>query len=115
MNNLVLCLINMLLMSLGQVLFKVGSQGKTINSLSSMLEMIFSPVIILALIVYAATTALWMYILSKMEMSYAYPIQSLALPLVVLISSLLFRETVPLNRWIGIGIIIIGINLVIMK
>lgn len=113
--NLLLCILNMLLMSLGQLLFKIGCRGKTLDSLQSMIHLIFSPVVLLALFVYAGSTVLWMYILSKMEISYAYPIQSMAVPLVVVISCFIFKEPVPINRWIGLIVVVIGVNLVVMK
>lgn len=115
MRNLFLCILNMLLMSLGQLLFRAGCKGKILDSLQSMLHLIFSPIILLALLIYAGSTVLWMYILSKVEMSYAYPIQSLAVPLVVVISCFIFKEPVPISRWIGLVIVIIGLNFVVMK
>lgn len=115
MKNIVLCLINVCMMALGQLLFKLGSNGKTLSSFSDILSLLFSPVILLALAVYGCTTILWLYILSKVKISFAYPIQALAFPIVLILSSLIFREEIPLNRWIGVAIIVLGTYIAIFK
>lgn len=111
----VLCLINTALMVTGQILFKIGSRGRTLASVKDILVMMFSPVILLALCIYAGTTVLWLFILNKAELSFAYPIQALAFPAVLLISSLIFHENIPLNRWLGVGIIFLGVYIAIYK
>lgn len=107
--NLVLCLINTMLMASGQILFKLGSNGKKLDSFLSMVQLLFSPIILVALCLYAFTTMLWLYILSKVDISFAYPVQALAFPVVLIVSSLLFKEAIPTTRWIGVGIILIGV------
>ena len=64
MKMTLLCLLNTGLMVTGQILFKVGSQGKTLSSISDMVRLMFSPVVLVALCLYAGTTMLWLYILS---------------------------------------------------
>lgn len=115
MKMIPLCLLNTLMMVIGQILFKIGSRGKALNSVSSILKMLFSPVIILALFVYAVTTVLWLFILSKVDISFAYPIQALAFPIVLIVSAWIFHEIIPLNRWVGVVIIFIGICVAIYK
>lgn len=104
-----LCVLNALLMAAGQVLFKMGAKGKNMDSFTEIINVLISPVVILALIIYAATTILWLYILTKTPLSYAQPIQVLAIPTVVIISLYMFNEAVPTTRWIGIAIICIGV------
>lgn len=104
-----LCLLNTCLMATGQILFKTGSSGKEINSLLSLIKLFFNPIIILALFLYAGTTGLWLYILNKASLSFAYPIQALAFPLVLAASIFFFNESVSLTRWIGVGIICVGV------
>ena len=109
MKNLMLCLLSPVLLVCGQLLFKLTARGKDILSLSDMIKLLLSPYMIVAIILYGIATLLWVYILTKMPISYAYPIQSLAFPLVVMLAVPLFKEIVPVNRWIGIGIILIGV------
>ncbi len=115
MREIVLTLFTTLLMVTGQMLFKLGSAGKDFSSPAAILKVIFTPYILLALSLYAGTTVLWMYILSRAPLSKVYPIQSLAFGLVLILSALFLRESVPLNRWIGVGIILIGVFVATMK
>ena len=113
MKMTLLCLLNTGLMVTGQILFKVGSQGKTLSSISDMVRLMFSPVVLVALCLYAGTTML--YILSKVDISFAYPIQALAFPVVMIVSAFMFHEQIPAMRWIGVAIIFIGVLLVVQK
>lgn len=97
------------MLATGQILFKLGSSGKTLNGLLDVIKLLFSPVILLALSLYGATTLLWMYILNKVPMSFAYPIQALAFPVVLMISIYVFNESVSATKWIGISIILLGV------
>lgn len=111
MKTTMLCLLNTLLMATGQMLFKYSSAGKIIASFSDIIKLLFSPVVLLALCLYGCTTMLWMYILSKTSISFAYPIQALAYPLVFIASMFLFHEHIPIQRWVGIVVIIFGVYL----
>jgi drug/metabolite transporter (DMT)-like permease len=99
----------------GQMLFKVGSNGKTIEGISDVVALLFSPVILCALALYGCTTILWLYILSRVKISFAYPIQALAFPIVLIASSVIFHEEIPVNRWIGVTIIVAGVYIAIYK
>ena len=109
MRNTALCLLNVVLLLCGQLLFKYGARNREVSSVTDVVKLMFSPPILIAVVVYAVATLLWIYILTKIPISYAYPIQALAFPLVVVMSSFLFNEKIPTNRWIGIGIIILGV------
>ena len=52
MKMLILCLVNTLMMVCGQILFKIGSNGKEITSLIDMIRLMFSPVVLIALCLY---------------------------------------------------------------
>lgn len=97
-------------MATGQMLFKLGSNGKQINSLFDIIKLFFTPIVFLALCLYAGTTGLWLYILSKTPISQAYPIQALAFPLVLIVSSFVFHEQISINKWIGVLIIVAGVT-----
>lgn len=109
MKMTLLCLLNTSLMATGQVMFKMGSQGKEIKGILDIVRLFFSPIIFLALCLYAATTGLWIYILSQTPISHAYPIQALAFPLVLAVSMIFFHETVSATKWIGIAVILCGV------
>jgi len=51
---------------------------------------------------------LWGYILKHFEFSVAYPITAFAYIFGVLAAIFIFHETVPVTRWIGVSLIILG-------
>lgn len=109
MKMTLLCLLNTCLMATGQIMFKAGSAGKSIGNWLDIIRLFFTPIVFFALCLYAATTGLWLYILSRTPMSHAYPIQALAFPLVLFASMAFFHEQVSVIKWIGIGIIVCGV------
>ena len=109
MNDIVLCLINVALLVCGQLMLKLGTHGKDVSSIADIIRLLFTPYMLVAIALYGAATLLWVYILTKVPISYAYPIQALAFPMVVIMSVLLFQESAPVNRWIGVAIIIVGV------
>ena len=109
MKMTLLCFLNTLMMATGQMLFKAGSAGKSRGSVLDIIKLFFSPIVFVALCLYAATTGLWLFILSKVPMSHAYPIQALAFPIVLLASMFFFKETISPMKWLGVAIIVCGV------
>lgn len=56
---------------------------------------------------------LWMYVLKKYEFSVAYPLTSISYIIGMLAASLFFHEAIPLTRWIGVVIVMIGVFFII--
>lgn len=110
-----LTILNSLLMAAGQMLWKKGVTGQSITGIGGMLQVLLSPFVISGIFVYGFTTLLWLYILSKAEISYVYPIQSIVFIFVLVGSVIFFKETVSLNRWIGVVVICLGVYLVSMR
>jgi len=50
----------------------------------------------------------WGYILKHFEFSVAYPITAFAYIFGVLAAVFIFREIVPVTRWIGVALIVLG-------
>ena len=109
MKMTILCFINTLLMATGQILFKYVVADKNLDSLGKIFALFFNPIVLFALCIYAGTTALWLYILSKVPINFAYPVQALAFPIVLIISIFVFQESIPANRWLGVAIICFGV------
>lgn len=61
---------------------------------------------------YAVSLLLWLVILSKLELSYAYPMISSGYFFVVLGSRFIFKEKVSWQRWLSILVIMLGVVLV---
>lgn len=54
-------------------------------------------------------TLCWMVALSRAQLSFAYPFMGAAVVLVLALSGLILGERVPLNRWVGVAIVVVGI------
>jgi len=61
---------------------------------------------------YACATALWLYIVRTFPFSMAYPMISLSYVFGMFAAILFFHETVPLTRWAGVLLIVLGCILV---
>jgi len=71
-----------------------------------------SPLVWIGLISYGIGALLWLVVLSKTELSYAYPMVSISYIIVILGSIMLFNEDVSLLRWIGVILVCIGVCIV---
>lgn len=54
-------------------------------------------------------TVLWLYILRHYPLSEAHPLTCLSFIFALLASAFLLHESVPVTRWIGVGIIMVGV------
>ncbi len=111
----VLILINILCLVLGQTAWKYGLENLQLNGnvIQKFFQIVFSPLILLGFALYIFATVIWMYLLSKLPLSFLYPIQSIAYVIALFIGLLLFKEQIPVTRWIGTGVILVGVYLVV--
>ncbi len=112
MRIVLLTILNALLLATGQLLWKTGMQNKDIRSFDQMMLCFLNPYIIGGLMIYGLTTILWLFIVSKADLSYVYPIQSFVLIIILLSSALIFKENVTINRWVGAAFIALGVIIV---
>ncbi len=109
-----LILINIILLVTGQTLFKIGL-SKVPFSLEHIFKVLFQPYVFAGLVIYVVATVIWFYVLTRVNLSMAYPIQSLCYVLAAFVGMFLFREVVPPTRWIGICLIVLGAAFVAWK
>lgn len=105
-------LINVCLLVLGQLFFKWGLEAAGGFSLSNLFTAIFNPWIILGLVLYVLATLLWFYVLARVPLSLAYPMQSISYVLGLFVSRFILHETIPWTRWTGVVIILLGVAIV---
>lgn len=70
---------------------------------------IFNWPILLGFSLYVVGAVLWLYVLSKFELSKAYPFASLGYVFSSLIGYYVLHDNFTINRLVGIGLIIIGV------
>lgn len=64
------------------------------------------------LVMYGAATILWLFILSRVPLSVAYPVQSIAYVLAVFGAYFVFHEPLSPAKIIGVILIILGVSLI---
>jgi len=111
-----LILLTVLLAVSGQIILKYGMQQfgevntKTVAKVfQSYIKILMDPRIIVGLMFYAASALLWLFLLSKIELSYVYPFMGLAFILIMIASRMFFGEQIGLYRWLGSIMIFAGI------
>jgi len=57
-------------------------------------------------------TVLWLHVLKKYDFSLAYPLVAISYVFGMIAAVVIFKETVPTLRWLGVSFIILGVILV---
>ena len=108
---------NIIIGIIGQLLLKkvsVLGNGNIFQSLPSFIKLCFDWHFILAVSCYVVNLLLYMFLLSKLNLSYIFTIQvSLAIVGVFLISVFIFHEQISLRNILAVALIISGV--IIMK
>jgi len=112
-DTLVLVLISVVLGAFGQVFMKMGLKDNPI-SLSQLfstklLSTIFQKYVFIGVVLYLVAVLIWFVVLSTAELSFAYPLISLAYIITALLAVVFFKENVSLIRWAGILLILGGV------
>jgi drug/metabolite transporter (DMT)-like permease len=94
-------------LSVGQILFKLAAAQ--MSSPREALKSVVSGWMLVALIVYAIATLLWVYALRTLPLRVAYPFAALAYLLVPLLAHFFLSEPLQVRTLIGAAIIMLGI------
>ena len=112
--NFLLLLACVTLLSLGQLLFKLASDSFPSNiSLNSLLSFAVNKYFLSALVIYSLATFLWVWALSKMSLSLAYPFMALAFIIVPILSYFVLDEPLSISSLIGGCIIVVGLGIAV--
>jgi drug/metabolite transporter (DMT)-like permease len=115
LKTILLILLNVILLTSGQLLWKKGLTAVGGISLSNIMQVLMSPFIVGGLLLYAVATIVWFAVLSEADLSFAYPLQSMAYIIGMLAAWLILKEVIPMTRWVGVLIIMIGVAVVSYK
>lgn len=77
-----------------------------------MIKIMLNPFVFLGFICYALASVVWIVTLSRVPLSFAYPMLSINYVGILIASKMLFGEDVNMVRWIGVFIICTGVFLV---
>lgn len=118
MKNLLLILACVALGVGGQLLLKFGmtSSGDRVDEVTDVLPRLLgaatNPVVLGGLFLYALSAAIWLIVLTRADLSFAYPMLSLGYVLVMVLSRVLFHESIGTARVLGTLVICLGVFLI---
>lgn len=109
-----LTLISVFLGAVGQVLIKIGAlqlklDFSGVQLCQSLLAIMKNRPVMTGILLYGLSFVLWIKVLSKVELSYAYPLASLGYIVIMLFSYFYFKEEISLYRAFGVFLIVIGV------
>jgi drug/metabolite transporter (DMT)-like permease len=103
----------------GQILLKAGvsNPAMSLALVTGNLWQFFAraasnPMILSGVILYAASSALWLLVLARADLSYSVPLISLSFIFAVLYAYFVLHETLGLSRLAGMSLIVAGVFLI---
>lgn len=96
--------------SISQLLFKRGIHGSM--TMKSVIRSIFKPGVLIGLFGYFISLVIYLYALSKGELSLVYPIFASSFIFTTLLSALVLKEKITAYRAIGVALVFIGITII---
>ena len=93
-----------------QILLKKGLL--TLDGGLHLFRLITSPYVLAGLACYVVSVGVWLVVLSRTEVSVAYPLLSLGYIVTAVAGIYFLGEHVTALRWVGIGVIMIGVYIV---
>lgn len=109
---LALAFVAVMLGAVGQVFLRAGAGGVHASGVVATLAIALrDPRVIGGFLAYGFSTVLWLVVLSRLDLSVAYPIGAWGY-VVVTIAAVIAGEQVPPSRWAGVALIVLGILLV---
>lgn len=111
---LVVALCSILLGATGQFLFRLGmvEYGKvTVTGIWRQLgSVILTPAIFIGFACFGVSSILWLVVISRWELSYAYPLVSLGYVIAIVYGTLLLHEDLTFPKILGSVLILTGIS-----
>ena len=113
-----LILLSVTLAAVAQLTLKRGmdqvasSTGELKLQADSLRDVVTTPAVWLGLFLFGLSAFVWLAVLSRTSLSFAYPFASLTYVLILLADRFVLDEPVPVLRWAGVAFIIVGIVLV---
>jgi len=103
--------------AVGQMILKIGmtqvGELKFSDGLANIFWRTFTNLYVLGgLAFFGVNALLWLVVLSREKLSFAYPMVAFAYIVTILLSKFILHEDIPLLRWSGLAVIIVGILMI---
>jgi drug/metabolite transporter (DMT)-like permease len=117
LKNIVLIVLTVILNTTGQFFMKagvnrIGSISLFDHFIATFFRTVTNGFVLGGFALYAVSAALWIIILSRAELSWAFPMVSLSYVITALVAPVLLNETFSYQRLFGIVVICIGVFVV---
>ena len=116
LSSVMLILLSISIAVTGQILLKIGIDRIGVVGFGSMKALISlfsgiirSPMVLTGLFLYFISAAIWLVILSMVDLSFAYPFIGFTYVMVLVLSKFILKEEVNPIRWAGAFIITVGV------
>jgi uncharacterized membrane protein len=111
-----LLIFNIFMLVCGQILWKIGMSKVNFQiSLKGIINILFNPYIFSGGIIYIFATVIWLYLLSREQLSRVYPLQSLCYIVGAIAGIIIFNESISVCKMLGLLLICGGAVLVGLK
>lgn len=114
--NIIIILVSVLLNCTAQLLIRKGmlqiGEVGAVDFIKLLIPMLSNLYLWSAMLCYAVSILLWMVVLSKVEVSFAYPFLSIGYVVAAVIGYYFLGESLSLSRLAGILVICIGVFLI---
>lgn len=104
------------LLVIGQMLLKSGMQrvgvidGERARAPRALVAAIArEPAVVVGFAIYGLSALLWLYVLSRVELSFAFPFLSLAYAGVTAAATVLLKEPFSGRQWAGLALVMVGV------
>jgi len=120
MEILAFVFISVMLGALGQISMKQGmnvfkklKKMRELATIENIIKIATDKFVVFGIGCYVASSIIWLGILSKLDVSYVYPLVSIGYIITTIFAIAFLKEKVTSKRWLGTIIIVIGSLLVI--
>lgn len=117
--SILLIVIAMLIGVIGQLCLKIGMnrvgniEPLVLARVVEIGRAIFAePLVWIGLACYGTSALFWLLVLSRFDLSYAYPMLASMYIILPLLSRIFLKESIPPLRWLGMFVVLVGVVLV---
>lgn len=113
MGSYILLAFSISLAVIGQLLMKHGMRifgtFPFVELPYKIIPMVLNPFVFIGLAAFGISSLFWLAVLSRLDLSFVYPLVSIGYIVVALFSWIFFKENITMMRWIGILTICLGV------
>jgi drug/metabolite transporter (DMT)-like permease len=108
-----LLFVGIILSGFGAILLKMGSVEIIHDGVWRLLQQILiNWKILLGVLFYMVPSFIWIFMLKTVDISFLQPMFSLVYIVTPVLAVMILRENIPINRWVGIVVIVLGVFIV---